>query len=75
METRICILYFIRETEAARLYAKLPSSRNPTPTKDEQVWISKSQIEHTSKHALQDGEQWARHEVKLPEWLADTKNL
>ncbi len=60
-------LWFIRETDLARLYCKLPPARHPT--KDDELWLPRSQIEHTSKQP--DG----MHIVTIPDWLAEAKNL
>lgn len=60
-------LWFVRETDAARLYTKIPPSRNPG--KRDEVWLAKSQIEGTVK--FPDG----RHEVKIPEWMAEKKGI
>jgi hypothetical protein len=60
-------LWFIRETEAARLYSKLPPEGNPG--QDAQVWIPRSQIEHSTK--FPDG----RHVITIPDWLGDKKSL
>lgn len=59
-------LYFIRETPLARLYSKLPPERNPG--KEDQIWIPRSIVEHTTKmpHA---------HIVTLPEWFVVKENL
>lgn len=60
-------LWFVRETEKAYQYTKLPPDRQRNP--DDLVWIPKSQIEHRSKQPN------GLHEVTLPDWLVEAKNL
>ena len=60
-------LWFIRETENARLYSKLPPERNPSD--EDLIWLPKSQIEHTSK------EPSGLHIVTIPDWLGEKKGL
>lgn len=67
-DTRIVVLWFIRETEKARLFYKLPPERNPG--KDDEVWLPKSQIEHTTRYTTNN-----EHHVTIPDWLADKHNL
>jgi hypothetical protein len=59
-------LWFIRETDKARLYSKLPPERNPI--EGDFVWIPMSIIEHVSKHGDE-------HDVKLPEWFIQARGL
>lgn len=65
-------LWFVRQTESARLYSKLPRSRNPE--RSDEVWIPISQIEHTTRHPSQ-GEEWPVHIVKIPDWLAEKHSI
>ena len=58
--------WLIRETELARLYSKVPPERHPE--KDDQIWVPKSIIEHTTKRGIE-------HEVKLPDWFLEKNNL
>lgn len=67
VETRKVCLFFIRETEKARLYSTVPPERGQT--KDTEIWLPRSQIEHTSKDPS------GMHIVTIPEWLADKKGL
>jgi hypothetical protein len=59
-------LWFIRETEKARLYSKTDPT-NPHRESD-QIWVPKSIIEHTTKRGND-------HDVKLPSWFCDANNL
>ncbi len=59
-------LWFIRETADARLYSKVPPERNPG--EDDQLWIPRSVIEHTSKRG-------AEHTVELPDWFIESRKL
>lgn len=59
-------LWFIRETPAARLYSKVRPDRHPT--KEDEIWIPRSIVEHTSKA---DNE----HTVKLPDWFIEKEGL
>ena len=58
--------WLIRETEAARLYSKVRPDRNPT--KEDQIWIPKSIVEHTSKAGFE-------HTVTLPDWFVEKEGL
>ena len=60
-------LWFIRETEKARLYCKLPPERNPTA--DDNVWIPRSVVSHTSK------EPSGLHILEVDDWFAEKENL
>lgn len=62
----IITLWLTRETEQARLYSKVRPDR--FPTKDDEIWIPKSIIEHTTKRGDE-------HDVKLPEWFVQKNNL
>lgn len=57
-------LWFIQETEQARLYSKTPPGRDA-----DEVWIPKSIIEHTSK------EPSGLHIVTLPDWFIEKEGL
>lgn len=59
-------LWFISDTDKARLYSKIPPSRNPA--KDDMIWIPLSVIEHTTKR--QD-----EHHVKLAAWFVEARGL
>ena len=61
-----------QETEAARLYCKLPKSRNPE--KSDEVWLPLSQIEHVTRYPAKPNE-WPEHVVTIPEWLAQNHDL
>jgi len=60
-------LWLIRETDKARLYSRLPPERHPT--EDDQVWIPRSVVNHTSK------EPSGLHEVTVEDWFAERENL
>lgn len=59
-------LWLIRETELARLYSKVRPDRHPT--KDDEIWIPKSIVEHTSKCGNE-------HTLKLPDWFAEKSGI
>lgn len=59
-------LWFIRQTEKARLYSKVPSERNPN--EEDKIWIPLSVIEHTTKRGNE-------HDIKLPDWFIESKGL
>lgn len=59
-------LWFLRETEKARLYTKIPPERHPT--KDDEIWVPRSVVEHTSKMGNQ-------HIVTLPDWFVEKAKL
>lgn len=59
-------LWFVRETERARLYTKIPPDRNPEKT--DYVWIPRSVAEHTTKRGDE-------HEVELPDWFIEKLGL
>lgn len=59
-------LWFVRETQAARLYC-----RHGRPGREDAdcVWVPKSIVEHTSKNV------GGHHVVTLPEWFVREKEL
>ena len=59
-------LYFIRETDKARLYSTTDTS-DPHREVNE-LWVPKSIIEHTTKRGNE-------HDVKLPDWFIEAKGL
>lgn len=59
-------LWFIRETEKARLYSKVRPDRHPTD--DDQIWIPRSIVEHTTKAGNE-------HIVDLPDWFVEREAL
>lgn len=63
MKTR---LWFIRETEKACLYSKLPPERNPNP--EDHIWIPRSVIEHRLKLGNE-------HHLTITDWFADEEDL
>ncbi len=67
MNTSQRTLWFKRETALARLYTKIPPERHPK--KDDEIWIPRSIVEHTSKMA--DG----MHILTLPDWFLDKEGL
>ena len=60
-------LWFIKETQLARKYYRLPPER--MPTEDDGIWVPKSIIEHTSKNLN------GHHVVELPDWFIQKENL
>lgn len=59
-------LYFIRETDKARLYSKTDPAN---PNRDlHEFWVPKSIIEHTTKRGNE-------HDVKLPDWFLEARGL
>ncbi len=59
-------LWFIMETEAARLYSTTPN--NDSARDGRRIWIPRSIVEHTSK-------QGAEHTLDLPDWFIEKENL
>lgn len=59
-------LWFIRQTDKARLYSKVPPERNPG--KEDQVWIPLSVLEHVTKRGNE-------HEVTMADWFGEKENL
>ncbi len=60
-------LWFIRETDKARYYSKIPPARNPGP--EDCLWIPRSVCSHTSKQP--DG----MHIVDVDDWFAEKEKL
>lgn len=67
MSTSKVRMWFLRETEKAYQYTKLPPDRQRNP--EDLMWIPKSQVEHRSKQPN------GLHELTLPDWLVEAKNL
>lgn len=64
-------LWFVRETELARLYSKFaphPDLGFENADRYDMVWIPRSIIEHTSKRGDE-------HHVKLPDWFIEKNGL
>ncbi len=62
-------LFFIRQTDKARLYSKInPSARNRVPDETDLIWIPLSVIEHTTKRGQE-------HDVKLTDWFIEAREL
>lgn len=63
-------LWFIRETELARLYSKFdPTGRGGTePNEGDLVWVPRSIVEHTSKRGKE-------HTLELPDWFVEKAGL
>ena len=59
-------LWLIRETAAARLYSRVRPDRHPT--KEDEIWILRSIVEHISKCGNE-------HNVKLPDWFIEKEGL
>lgn len=60
-------LWFVRETEKARLYSRIPFEREPGPS--DHIWVPKSLVEHTTKFPN------GLHVVRLPLWFAERESL
>ena len=60
-------LWFVKETELARQYSKLPPERHPEQS--DYVWLPKSQIERTTKFPT------GEHHLVLPLWLVEKHGL
>ena len=56
-------LWFLRQTEKARLYSKTPPDRGI-----DEIWIPLSIVEHTTKRGNE-------HVVKLPDWFIEREGL
>lgn len=63
MNTTKIWLWFVRETEKARLYSTTQLERQ-----GRRIWVPKSIVEHTSKHDN-------AHELELPDWFVDKNDL
>lgn len=50
----------------ARLYTKIPPERHPGP--DDEIWVPRSIVEHTSKMGDQ-------HILTLPDWFVEKNGL
>lgn len=64
-------LWFIRETEKARLYCRFaphPDLEFEGAEDSDKIWIPHSVIEHTTKRG-------AEHEVTLPDWFIEKEGL
>jgi hypothetical protein len=61
-------LWFIRETPAARLYSRLPPERRTKDDRSDEVWLPRSQIEHTMKFGDE-------HHLTVTDWIAEQKDL
>jgi hypothetical protein len=62
-------LWFIRETEKARQYSKVPVGDNcRTVDASDLAWIPLSIVEHTTKRGNE-------HVVELPDWFAEKEGL
>ena len=60
-------LWFIRETDKARLFSRLPPERKPG--KQDEIWIPRSVIEHQLKFAT------GECHLKVTDWFAEKNNL
>lgn len=67
-------MWFIRQTDKARLYYKRSPYRSENRDVD-QIWIPLSVIDHTTKHPQNPGEAYAQHDVTIADWFADKNNL
>jgi len=70
---RVRLWFMGRETALARLYSKLPSSRNPI--KADEVWLPKDRVSHTQKWPVKPGEEWPEHVLEVEDWLAEKAKL
>ena len=60
--------WFVRETELAFLYSKLPPLKRDAEDESDCVWIPKSIIEHRTKIGNE-------HIVTLPAWFCEKNDL
>ncbi len=63
-------LWLIEERELARLYSKVPSSRNPGA--DDEIWIPRQVIKHQSKTPRKP---WPECIVEVEDWFAEKVGL
>jgi hypothetical protein len=71
-------LWFVRESNAARRYCKLPKTRNPGSDihgNENYVWIPRSLISHVQQRPSRDGVEWPEHDVQVDDWFAERENL
>lgn len=61
-------LWFMKETEQARLYCKFDPARGSNMLASDMIWIPKSVVEHTSKRGIE-------HTVELPDWFIEKNGL
>ena len=62
-------LWFIRETDLARLYSKVPIGQpGRTPEPSDELWVPRSIVEHTTKRGNE-------HELDLPDWFIEKSGL
>jgi hypothetical protein len=66
-------MWFIDETDKARLYSRVPSSRSEDV--GNRVWIPRSVVEHTTKRPAHNGEKWPEHELIVADWFAQKEGL
>lgn len=59
-------LWYVRESEKAFLYTRIPPERRPT--KADEIWIPKSIVEGRTKTGN-------THVVRLPSWFYDQNDL
>lgn len=70
-------LWFVRESEKARRYCKLPLNRNPgddTPDNPNYIWVPRSVCERTAKFPA-EGSERPVHEIEVADWFAERENL
>lgn len=61
--------WFIRETEKARLYSKVPiNDPRRSVESGDTLWIPRSIVEHTSKRGVE-------HTLDLPDWFIEKEKL
>jgi len=65
-------LWFVRETEKARLYCRIPMSWHPGP--EDEIWVPRSVVNHTTKRPAKDGER-PEHEIEMEDWFGEEKGL
>lgn len=66
-EIRTVRLWYIRQTDKARLYSKLPPSRNPGPA--DQIWIPHSVVEGRTIYPT------GEHHLRIQEWFCEKEGL
>jgi hypothetical protein len=59
-------LWFVSDTDKARLYSRVPPERNPQ--REDMLWIPLSVIEHTTRRQNE-------HMVTIPEWFVQARGL
>ena len=64
-------MFLKRESDKALCYVNKPRDLEVTRTE----WIPKSMVEHTTKFPPVGGTHYREHEITLPVWLVEQKDL